>query len=80
MGKEGPMLGAEPIKVFGRVVGLGQREGWLGREKGDRFSSKFVTWRNHRVHILVEMKQGECVCPLSRSVHCNFVLYSLVIG
>ncbi len=23
--------------------------------------------------VLVEMKQGECVFPLSRSVHCNFV-------
>jgi hypothetical protein len=27
---------------------------------------------NHRVHILVEMKQGQCNCPLSWSVHCNF--------
>ncbi len=27
---------------------------------------------NHRVHILVEMKQGQCICPLSWSVHCNF--------
>ncbi len=28
----------------------------------------------HRVpvHIFLEMKQGECVCPLSWSVHCNF--------
>jgi hypothetical protein len=26
----------------------------------------------HRVHILVEMKQGQCICPLSWSVHCNF--------
>jgi hypothetical protein len=25
----------------------------------------------HRVHILVEMKQGQCICPLSWSVHCN---------
>ncbi len=28
--------------------------------------------QNHRVHILVEMKQGQCICPLSWSVHCNF--------
>jgi hypothetical protein len=29
---------------------------------------------SHRVQIRVEMKQGECLtCPLSRSVHCNFV-------
>ncbi len=27
---------------------------------------------SHRVHILVEMKQGQCICPLSWSVHCNF--------
>jgi hypothetical protein len=27
---------------------------------------------NHRVHILVEMKQGQCICPLSWSIHCNF--------
>jgi hypothetical protein len=27
---------------------------------------------HHRVHILVEMKQGHCICPLSWSVHCNF--------
>ncbi len=26
----------------------------------------------HRVHILVEMKQGQCIWPLSWSVHCNF--------
>jgi hypothetical protein len=26
----------------------------------------------HRVHILVEMKEGQCICPLSWSVHCNF--------
>ncbi len=26
----------------------------------------------HRVHILVEMKQGQCICPLSWSVHSNF--------
>jgi hypothetical protein len=26
----------------------------------------------HRVHILVEMKQGQCICPLSCSVHSNF--------
>jgi hypothetical protein len=26
----------------------------------------------HRVHILVEMKQGQCICPLSWSVRCNF--------
>jgi hypothetical protein len=30
---------------------------------------------NHRVHILVEMKQGQCICPLSWSVHCNFTGY-----
>ncbi len=29
-------------------------------------------WLYHRVHILVEMKQGQCICPLSWSVHCNF--------
>ncbi len=28
--------------------------------------------QTHRVHILVEMKQGQCICPLSLSVHCNF--------
>ncbi len=27
---------------------------------------------NHRVHILVEMKQGWCIYPLSWSIHCNF--------
>jgi hypothetical protein len=26
----------------------------------------------HRVHILVEMKQGQCICLLRWSVHCNF--------
>jgi hypothetical protein len=26
----------------------------------------------HRVHILVEMKQVQCICPLSWSVQCNF--------
>jgi hypothetical protein len=26
----------------------------------------------HRVHILVEMKQGQCICPLSWSIHCHF--------
>ncbi len=29
-------------------------------------------WQPHRVHILVEMKQGQCICPLSWSVHSNF--------
>jgi hypothetical protein len=24
------------------------------------------------IYILVEMKQGQCICPLSWSVHCNF--------
>jgi hypothetical protein len=28
---------------------------------------------HHRVHIFaIEMKQGQCICPLSWSVHCNF--------
>ncbi len=27
---------------------------------------------DHRVHILVEMKQGQCIYPLSWSLHCNF--------
>jgi hypothetical protein len=27
----------------------------------------------HRVHILVKMKQGQCLCPFSWSVHCNFI-------
>ncbi len=27
---------------------------------------------DHRVHILVELKQGQCICPLNWSVHCNF--------
>jgi hypothetical protein len=31
-----------------------------------------VTCSVHRKHILVEMKQGQCICPLSWSVHCNF--------
>ncbi len=26
----------------------------------------------HRVHIFLEMKQGQFICPLSWSVHCNF--------
>ncbi len=26
---------------------------------------------DHRVHILLEMKQGQCICPFSWSVHCN---------
>ncbi len=26
----------------------------------------------HRIHIFLEMKQGQCVCPLSWIVHCNF--------
>jgi hypothetical protein len=29
-------------------------------------------WLEHKVHIFVEMKQGQCICPLSWSVHCNF--------
>ncbi len=41
---------------------------------------KVVTWiqagrwakLTHRVHILVEMKQGQCISPLSWSVHYNF--------
>ncbi len=35
-----------------------------------------VPWRDgfaHRVHMLVELKQGECIYPLSRTVHRNFV-------
>jgi hypothetical protein len=35
---------------------------------GDRRVSKA-----HSTYILVEMKQGECIGPLSWSVHCNFV-------
>jgi hypothetical protein len=38
------MLGLDSMikkSIFGRVVGFGQREGWLGKGKGDRFSSKF---------------------------------------
>jgi hypothetical protein len=30
-------------------------------------------WCSHRVHKLVDMKQGDCICPLSWSVHFNFV-------
>ncbi len=40
------------------------------------YNSKRVGRHNsgsNRVHILMEMKQGECICPLSLSVHCNFV-------
>jgi hypothetical protein len=41
-----------------------------GTEQGS--FSTLSEWWNHRVHILVEMKQGQCICPLSWSVHCNF--------
>ncbi len=37
-----------------------------------RTRKKYVNGSDHRVHILVEMKQGQCICPLSWSVHCNF--------
>ncbi len=30
-------------------------------------------WGQHRVHIGVEQKQEECICPLSWSEHHNFV-------
>ncbi len=33
--------------------------------------SKLGKAPSHRVHTLVEMKQGQCICPLSWSVHCN---------
>ncbi len=32
----------------------------------------FGAGEDHRLHIFLEMKQGQCVCPLSWSVHCNF--------
>ncbi len=35
--------------------------------------SQPVSRGDHRVHILVKMKQGDCICPLSRGVHCNLV-------
>ncbi len=41
--------------------------------EGVQYSSKYCALRiPHRVHILVEMKQGQCICPLSWSVHSNF--------
>jgi hypothetical protein len=46
--------------------GGGRKEG--GREEGGGDMVSFI----HRVHILVEMKQGQCICPLSSSVHRNF--------
>jgi hypothetical protein len=30
-------------------------------------------WQKSQSTYRVEMKQGECICSLSRSVHCNFV-------
>jgi hypothetical protein len=43
-----------------------QREGQGGRSQFHKAG------RKHRGHILVELKQGQCICPLSWSVHCNF--------
>jgi hypothetical protein len=27
----------------------------------------------HTEYMGIEMKQGECICPLSWSIHCNFI-------
>jgi hypothetical protein len=43
--------------------------------------SKYIKY--HRVHLGVEWKQGECICPLNWSVHHSFVSdgrYSIVEG
>ncbi len=44
----------------------------MGKQK-DNFNKKyFFRSCNHRVHIFLEMKQGQCIRPHSWSVHCNF--------
>jgi hypothetical protein len=38
----------------------------------DRYRDTGLERKYHKVNILVEMQQGQCICPLSWSVHCNF--------
>jgi hypothetical protein len=46
--------------------------GFHNSKRGKDLCTQTAGGWEHRVHILVEMKQGQCICPLSWSVHCNF--------
>ncbi len=37
-------------------------------------SEPILYYWNHRVHILVEMKQGYCICPLSHGAYTATLL------
>jgi hypothetical protein len=41
-------------------------------------STQIWQCKKHRVHKLIEMKQGECICPLSWSVKNTATLYVMV--
>ncbi len=46
---------------------------WTPRQKPTVFWSCWVgVGLAHRVHIGVEEKYGECICPISRSIHHSF--------
>jgi hypothetical protein len=45
---------------------------WLAWSSCHCWDKSGIVRAANRVHILVEMKQGQCICPLSWSVHCNF--------
>jgi hypothetical protein len=41
-------------------------------EGGNPWIFPSVLGERQRVHIGVEMKYGECICPLRWRIHCNF--------
>ncbi len=59
------------VTIKDDIKGLASFKLDLQRLFGLLCTAVLIGW-DHRVHKLVELKQGQCICPLSWSVHCNF--------
>jgi hypothetical protein len=72
---ENPQCGLEPKKI-GCYLNTYKSAQWALLDRIGYYIKKVphvIGGPDHRVLILIEMKQGECICPLSWSVHSNFV-------
>jgi hypothetical protein len=54
--------------------------GYFSRSDGGRFSMRSGSGQHTEYIQGVEMKQGECICPLSMRGHYTATLYVMVIG